>query len=179
MVSRPRNVARVLSAWLLPGTTAARSKRMSGNESTFIDLRRSRSRRPLPVASIATWPSTHPRTAASPAPPVIAPRTESVVPTKSPSVAWPSKLKVPWARRAAGTGPWARAAVAQRRAARLVQIRVFNRPGRNRTCNPRFWRPVLYQLSYGPTLPDGRTVGLFPPNGQTVRLSDRPPDRGG
>src|SRR5439155_142561 len=25
-----------------------------------------------------------------------------------------------------------------------------NRPGRNRTCNPRFWRPVLYQLSYGP-----------------------------
>src|SRR5712692_4851926 len=24
------------------------------------------------------------------------------------------------------------------------------RPGRNRTCNPRFWRPVLYQLSYGP-----------------------------
>src|SRR6266571_4482213 len=26
----------------------------------------------------------------------------------------------------------------------------LNRPGRNRTCNPRFWRPVLYQLSYGP-----------------------------
>src|SRR5213592_4805055 len=26
----------------------------------------------------------------------------------------------------------------------------MNRPGRNRTCNPRFWRPVLYQLSYGP-----------------------------
>src|SRR4051812_28212456 len=25
-----------------------------------------------------------------------------------------------------------------------------DRPGRNRTCNPRFWRPVLYQLSYGP-----------------------------
>ena len=25
-----------------------------------------------------------------------------------------------------------------------------NRPGRTRTCNPRFWRPVLYQLSYGP-----------------------------
>src|ERR1043166_2594267 len=25
-----------------------------------------------------------------------------------------------------------------------------SRPGRNRTCNPRFWRPVLYQLSYGP-----------------------------
>src|SRR6266511_3990729 len=28
----------------------------------------------------------------------------------------------------------------------------LNRPGRNRTCNPRFWRPVLYQLSYGPLL---------------------------
>src|SRR2546425_2671001 len=27
-----------------------------------------------------------------------------------------------------------------------------DRPGRNRTCNPRFWRPVLYQLSYGPKL---------------------------
>src|SRR6266568_1038993 len=26
----------------------------------------------------------------------------------------------------------------------------LNRPGGNRTCNPRFWRPVLYQLSYGP-----------------------------
>src|SRR5260370_27291804 len=25
----------------------------------------------------------------------------------------------------------------------------LNRPGRNRNCNPRFWRPVLYQLSYG------------------------------
>ncbi len=27
----------------------------------------------------------------------------------------------------------------------------IDRPGRNRTCNPRFWRPVLYQLSYGPS----------------------------
>jgi hypothetical protein len=26
-----------------------------------------------------------------------------------------------------------------------------SRPGRTRTCNPRFWRPVLHQLSYGPT----------------------------
>src|SRR6476646_9241342 len=25
-----------------------------------------------------------------------------------------------------------------------------DRPGGNRTPNPRFWRPVLYQLSYGP-----------------------------
>src|SRR5256885_2354483 len=33
-----------------------------------------------------------------------------------------------------------------------------NRPGRNRTCNPRFWRPVLYQLSYGPRWSDSRTV---------------------
>jgi hypothetical protein len=30
-----------------------------------------------------------------------------------------------------------------------------SRPGRTRTCNPRFWRPVLYQLSYGP-----RTLGV-------------------
>ena len=29
-------------------------------------------------------------------------------------------------------------------------VRRLGRPGRNRTCNPRFWRPVLYQLSYGP-----------------------------
>ena len=28
---------------------------------------------------------------------------------------------------------------------------VANRPGGNRTPNRRFWRPVLYQLSYGPT----------------------------
>ena len=27
------------------------------------------------------------------------------------------------------------------------------RPGRTRTCNPRFWRPVLYHLSYRPNLP--------------------------
>ena len=26
-----------------------------------------------------------------------------------------------------------------------------HRPGGNRTPNPRFWRPVLYQLSYGPS----------------------------
>ncbi len=31
-----------------------------------------------------------------------------------------------------------------------------HRPGRNRTCNPRFWRPVLYQLSYGPTPAESR-----------------------
>src|SRR6266571_4360539 len=35
----------------------------------------------------------------------------------------------------------------------------LNRPGRNRTCNPRFWRPVLYQLSYGPKNWTGRRVG--------------------
>src|SRR6267378_3299155 len=36
------------------------------------------------------------------------------------------------------------------RAAVLLTACPTNRPGRNRTCNPRFWRPVLYQLSYGP-----------------------------
>ena len=30
---------------------------------------------------------------------------------------------------------------------------VRHRPGRTRTCNPRFWRPVLYHLSYGPRWP--------------------------
>jgi hypothetical protein len=59
------------------------------------------------------------------------------------------------------------------------------RPGRNRTCNPRFWRPVLYQLSYGPSaspalrspacsaLP-GWLTGLEPAtSGATVRRSNR------
>ena len=32
----------------------------------------------------------------------------------------------------------------------LNHTNLNDRPGRNRTCNPRFWRPVLYQLSYGP-----------------------------
>src|SRR3954470_16743804 len=34
-----------------------------------------------------------------------------------------------------------------------------DRGGRTRTCNPRFWRPVLCQLSYAPQF--GR--GLYPP----------------
>jgi hypothetical protein len=29
-----------------------------------------------------------------------------------------------------------------------------HRPGGTRTPNPRFWRPVLYQLSYGPLYPE-------------------------
>src|SRR5687768_9747957 len=33
-----------------------------------------------------------------------------------------------------------------------------NRPGGNRTPNRRFWRPVLYQLSYGPNSRALRTV---------------------
>src|SRR3989454_4862641 len=36
------------------------------------------------------------------------------------------------------------------RISRYEASHLINRPGRNRTCNPRFWRPVLYQLSYGP-----------------------------
>ncbi len=54
-----------------------------------------------------------------------------------------------------------------------------HRPGRNRTCNPRFWRPVLYHLSYGPLhlhgsgLP-GWLTGLEPAtSGATVRRSNR------
>ena len=37
-----------------------------------------------------------------------------------------------------------------------------NRPGGNRTPNPRFWRPVLYQLSYGPSVPAARESPLWP-----------------
>jgi hypothetical protein len=33
---------------------------------------------------------------------------------------------------------------------RLVSSPFAYRAGRTRTCNPRFWRPVLCQLSYGP-----------------------------
>jgi hypothetical protein len=42
--------------------------------------------------------------------------------------------------------------------------RIFqSTPGRTRTCNPRFWRPVLYQLSYGrPVLASDRLL----PHGQ-------------
>src|SRR5690348_187210 len=48
--------------------------------------------------------------------------------------------------------------------------RMTDRPGRNRTCNPRFWRPVLYQLSYGPK---GWLKGLEPStSGATVQRSN-------
>ena len=36
--------------------------------------------------------------------------------------------------------------------ARRRPSRGNGRPGRNRTRNPRFWRPVLYQLSYRPAV---------------------------
>ena len=35
-----------------------------------------------------------------------------------------------------------------------------NRGGRTRTCNPRFWRPVLCQLSYAPGLRSDCTRGF-------------------
>src|SRR6267142_1745729 len=54
---------------------------------------------------------------------------------------------------------------------RAERQRLRNRPGRNRTCNPRFWRPVLYQLSYGPT---GWLTGIEPAtSGATVQRSNR------
>jgi hypothetical protein len=37
-----------------------------------------------------------------------------------------------------------------------------DRAGRTRTCNPRFWRPVLCQLSYGPTINDSTRVRRRP-----------------
>ena len=59
----------------------------------------------------------------------------------------------------------------------------LHRPGGNRTPNPRFWRPVLYQLSYGPTALwsqrrshafPGWLTGLEPAtSGATVRRSNR------
>src|SRR5437667_9854117 len=46
-----------------------------------------------------------------------------------------------------------------------------SRPGRNRTCNPRFWRPVLYQLSYGPMSVAGGTYRI---RGRRGRLGQVP-----
>jgi hypothetical protein len=48
----------------------------------------------------------------------------------------------------------------------------LDRPGGNRTPNRRFWRPVLYQLSYGPTM--GWLTGIEPATpGATVRCSNQ------
>ena len=44
-----------------------------------------------------------------------------------------------------------------------------SRPGRNRTCNPRFWRPVLYQLSYGPRNGSGLKLANPRQRGQAPR----------
>src|SRR5712692_7057873 len=60
----------------------------------------------------------------------------------------------------------------------LLKVVHRNRPGRNRTCNPRFWRPVLYQLSYGPTSwrasLKGWLKGIEPStSGATVQRSNR------
>ncbi len=43
-----------------------------------------------------------------------------------------------------------------------------NRPGGNRTPNRRFWRPVLYQLSYGPTPVAGDRIELSTPRFSVV-----------
>ena len=40
---------------------------------------------------------------------------------------------------------------AETRMAGGCRLEHWHRAGRTRTCNPRFWRPVLCQLSYGPT----------------------------
>src|SRR5207249_6814436 len=40
---------------------------------------------------------------------------------------------------------------------------------RNRTCNPRFWRPVLYQLSYGPRNGSGLKLANPRQRGQAPR----------
>ena len=74
-----------------------------------MDLLRSLSRFPSPVSRVFTGDSTHPRMAARLSPPVISPVTVVVVPVKSPTVAWPSKLNVPEASRMEGIAPssWA------------------------------------------------------------------------
>jgi hypothetical protein len=55
-----------------------------------------------------------------------------------------------------------------------------NRPGRTRTCNPRFWRPVLCQLSYEPKLHNPTTtlhhnpqILPGPPHEQTSTAASR------
>src|SRR3990172_11902264 len=58
--------------------------------------------------------------------------------------------------------------------ARTLPKTRLSRPGRNRTCHPRFWRPVLYQLSYGPTSSKGPLAGLEPRMEETeVRSEER------
>src|SRR6202051_4808944 len=43
-------------------------------------------------------------------------------------------------------------AIAPKNSVREIN-QLAGRSGRARTCDPRFWRPVLYQLSYTPTRP--------------------------
>ena len=43
-----------------------------------------------------------------------------------------------------------------------VEIKgLAGRSGRARTCDPRFWRPVLYQLSYTPSGPNSASNSRF------------------
>src|SRR6185436_11325061 len=61
-------------------------------------------------------------------------------------------------------------------AVRVESDDTSSRPGRNRTCNPRFWRPVLYQLSYGPKRSGGMAVrrkekpGFDPTRSHSIRF---------
>lgn len=45
----------------------------------------------------------------------------------------------------------------------------IGRRDRSRTCNPRFWRPVLYQLSYSPIRNPKASLGLLKPWGAVSR----------
>jgi hypothetical protein len=58
-------------------------------------------------------------------------------------------------------GSWReRTAVPNRLLSPTIRLRQANRAGRTRTCNPRFWRPVLCQLSYGPSPWTGHCTGV-------------------
>src|SRR5437870_3890950 len=63
---------------------------------------------------------------------------------------------------------WTRSAMHQP-TVKLLTACPTNRPGRNRTCNPRFWRPVLYQLSYGPRNGSGLKLANPRQRGQAPR----------
>ena len=56
-------------------------------------------------------------------------------------------------RAATQAPPTSKLPVARDRQFSAKSLRLLGRSGRARTCDPRFWRPVLYQLSYTPTDP--------------------------
>jgi hypothetical protein len=72
-------------------------------------------------------------------------------------VSW-LRTRYPWPLDDGGAVfPRSRASWSCQSAAQHYQRHIGHRPGGTRTPNRRFWRPVLYQLSYGPTHGQGRS----------------------